>query len=31
LAQLASIMEKFEEGFDTADIRHARSLLERLN
>ena len=31
LVQLASIMEKFEEGFDTGDIRHARRLLERLN
>jgi hypothetical protein len=31
VAQLASIMEKFEEGFDTADMRNARSLLERLN
>ncbi len=31
LTQLASIIEKFEEGFDTADMHHARSLLERLN
>ena len=31
LTQLASIIEKFEEGLDTADMHHARSLLERLN